>query len=137
MSSQSPESVRAGYSTLQAINPHSGVVWEVFLSQLQQAKTAKLGMGKTKELAYLVPETLMKPQAVFIGLRDEGDEGLCYVGSPSCSYRGTDGKQADPWVGQVYLVFVNKDKVVFSWRWERGVNGMPENYDKRFSKQVL
>ena len=43
-------------------------------------------------------------------------------------------------VNQVFLVFVNRDKVAYSWRWARADKAddrLPHNHEERFERRAL
>src|SRR5208337_5504364 len=80
--------------------------------------------GHAKECGIILPMIPQKPTAIFEGLRSEEDEDRwgygwrCYCGIPEQSFR-PDGSSARSYPGQVYLVFVNDEKVAYNWRWEK------------------
>lgn len=136
---------RPGYGSLDAINPYDGTQWEVWISHQRMDVVAKQGMGHAKELAFVVPAVLAKPTAVFEGLTSDKDEDrhgvgwLCYVGTPDRSYR-RDGSQAPPWEGEVFLVFVNEERVAYQWGWEEcdpADPDLPIDHQARFKQRVL
>lgn len=98
-------------------------------------------MGAAKELAYLVPLTLQQPTAVSCGVREEGESRwLCYVGLPPDAYNDRTGEQLRPWLGQVFLVFVDGDRIVYNWRWDKADLGdlrLPVDLGRRFEERVL
>ena len=64
-----------------------------------------------------MPLTLQQPTAVFRGVREEGESRwLCYVGLPPDAYNHRMGERLRPWLGQVFLVFVDDDRIVYHWR---------------------
>jgi hypothetical protein len=77
---------------------------------------AKRSAGQIKEAAELVPHVLQCRGPVFEGLSSDADEDVrgtgwrCYCGLPDRSY-SPDGDKRPPRRGQVYLVFVNEDRV--------------------------
>ena len=79
------------------------------------------------------------------GLRQDEDEDRkgvgwrCYCGIPEHAYL-RDGTAIRPYVGQVYLVFVNDERVAYNWRWEKADPENPRfpiNHPARFRSQVL
>ena len=66
----------------------------------------------------------------------------CYAGIPDCSYR-EDGAKQPPWPGDVFLAFVNKDGVVYNWRWEKSDPADPslprtdDGLKPRFKERLL
>lgn len=108
--------------SIRAINPVDGRDWEVYLRQSKITTTAKRGMGAAKELAYNVPWTLQNSTAIFRGVREEGEsQWLCYVGSPPDAYDYKTNERVRPWLGQVFLVFVDDDRIVYHWRWDKPI----------------
>lgn len=131
---------RRNYVFAEAVNPQDGKLWHLLLSHQKMDDTAKRGMLHAKELAHTVPTILRAPRAIFKGIRDENDEGLCYVGVPSCSFRGAEGHRAPPWEKEVFLVFVNPEGIIYNWRWEkRALDNpfLPVDYRTRFRERAL
>lgn len=133
--------VGARYASIQARLPSLDVgVYRISLHLFDSAR--KSGPARVKELAYLVPETLYHPTAIFGGLmREEGvEDGLCYVSRPIRAFRGANGDEGPPFGGKVFLVFVDKDSSVFTWRWcpccPKDLT-LPENHVPRFVRRVL
>ena len=135
------------YEHLYAVNPTDGSMFTVKISCKRMQIVARRGAGHIHEMAYVLPEVLTKPKAIFAGLRRDEDEPktdddygcLCYVGKPSRAFM-SNGQQIEPWHDQVFLVFVNDKNVVYNWRWEKAdtVNlDMPREYNKRFRKKAL
>jgi len=94
-----------------------------------------------------VPEVLQHPAAIFEGLKRETDEsqkgkglGLrCYCGIPRTAYR-QNGEPCDPWLGQVLMVFVDTNKVVYNWYWyasDPEDPNLPEDHAVRFQERLL
>lgn len=98
------------------------------------------GMGASSELVYLVPEVLRTPACIFRGLRWEQDEPrrghdrpgwICYCGAPGKAFR-SNGTEIDPYVDEVFLVFLDDEKYVYGCGWEDADqvdNVMPMNWD--------
>ena len=131
---------RRNYVLVEAINPQDGKPWDLLLSHQKMDYTAKRGILHAKELAHIVTEILKAPRAIFRGMRDENDEGLCYTGVPSCSFRGPKGEWAPPWEKEVFLVFVNPEGIIYNWRWEkRALDNpfLPVDYKTRFRERAL
>ena len=91
------------------------------------------------------PAVLQHPAAVFEGLRwdeDEDRKGVgwrCYCGIPGHAYL-RDGTAIQPYAGQVYLVFVNDERVAYNWRWEEADPDNPRfpmGFQERFKRQLL
>ncbi len=88
---------------------------------------------------------LEQPTAIFEGLRRDEDEDKwgsgwrCYCGRPTQSYR-SDGSVSPPYPGQIYLVFVNDERVAYNWRWKKADldrPNLPAGYLSRFRLQLL
>lgn len=135
------------YEYVDAVNPNDGSKFTVKISCERMQIVARRGKGHIYEMAYVLPEVLIKPKAIFAGLRRDEDEpkksnsfgSLCYVGRPSVAYR-SNGQRVEPWPGQVYLVFVSDENVAYNWRWEKADSkdlNMPKEFDKRFKRRAL
>ena len=65
---------------------------------------------------------------------------MCYVGSPTNAYNHKTGERLRPWTGQVFLVFVDDDGIVYNWRWDKTDADnlrLPVDFASRFEEQVL
>ncbi len=135
------QGTRKGYANVPAVNPKDGSPWDLYISLEKLQYITKRGMAHAKELAFVVPKVLLAPKAIFVGVRDElEDNWLCYVGRPAHSYRGRKGDPCPPWPGEVYLVFVTSDHVIYTFRWEKAAEDnpdLPENYSMRFRERAL
>ena len=107
--------------TLDAFDPLNGTC-EVYIRERRMLTIARLGRWKLLEARELVPEVLSHPSVIFEGLRWEGDEDKdrpgwrCYCAKPTYMYdRQGNGVNADG--NQVFVVFVNDQRVVYNWRW--------------------
>lgn len=144
MSSKGPS--RRDYITLSAIDPRDGTLTcEVQISFERMQAVGRRSMGHAKECGHIVPMVLQMPTAIFEGLRRDEDEDRwgygwrCYCGVPEHSYR-PDGTQAPPYSGQVFLVFVNDDRVAYNWRWEKSDPDdprLPIGHASRFKQKLL
>jgi hypothetical protein len=98
-------------------------------------------MGRARELAFTVPRALLNPVAIFRGVREEGEpEWLCYVSRPGQAYNYRTRDVCQAWPGEVFLIFVNDDRIIYDWRWEKADSSdpnLPENYGVRFDGRVL
>jgi len=135
---------RREYITLAAAEP-DGTAGHVQISFDRMQAVARRSLGQAKECAFIVPGILQKPSAIFEGLRRDEDEDRsgfgwrCYCGIPERAFRA-DGSEAPPYPGQVYLVFVNDERIAYNWRWERAAPddpGAPVGYEERFRKRLL
>jgi len=134
-----------GRVSLRAIDPQSGKETHVLISHLRLHAVAQRSLGHAKECGLLVPHTLQHPTAIFEGLRKDEDEDrrtpgwYCYCSKPLCSY-DENGEEQPAYPNQVFLVFVNRDKVAYNWRWARADKAddrLPENHKERFDRKVL
>ena len=137
---------RRQYLTLQALDPATGkLTAEVQISYDRMQVVGRRSLGHAKECGYSVPAILQRPTAVFEGLRRDEDEDprgvgwRCYCGIPDHSYR-PDGTEAAPYPNQVYLVFVNDERVAYNRRWEKADledPKLPIGYETRFKQRLL
>jgi hypothetical protein len=137
---------RRDYLTLLAYEPSDGTQsCEVLVSFDRMQAVARRGLGHTKECGLIVPSILQNPSAIFEGLRRDEDEDRrgvgwrCYCGIPEHSYR-SDGTESRPYPGQVYLVFVNDERVAYNWRWDKADPkdlNLPLNHETRFKRRLL
>jgi hypothetical protein len=139
------EGSRRARLALQAINPVDGTMGEVWVSFERIQAVGRRSMGHAKECGFIVPAILQRPTAIFEGLRQDEDEDQrgtgwrCYCGIPDHAYHA-DGTARSPYPGQVYLVFVNDERVAYNWRWEKADPNdqkLPENHETRFKTRVL
>ena len=76
-------------------------------------------MAHAKECGIIVPMILEQPTAIFEGLRQDEDEDRhgygwrCYCGIPEHAYH-SDGTERPAYPGQIYLVFVNEERVAYN-----------------------
>ena len=138
-------SSKAGRIILRAVDPVTGKDSEVLISHTRMYTVARRSLGHARECGELVPFALQHPTAVFEGLRLDEDEDrrssgwYCYCAKPACSYDET-GVEQPPYAGQVFLVFVNKDKVAYNWRWAKADENddhLPDNHQERFKRKAL
>lgn len=108
--------------TFDAFDPPNGTC-KVYIRERRLLTVAKLGKWKLLEARELVPKVLNDPCVVFEGLRWEGDEDKdrpgwrCYCAKPDCMY-DKRGAPVDSDPNQVFLVFVNDERIAYNWRWE-------------------
>lgn len=141
----SSEGPRREYLCINALNPLNGDTCTVQISQQRMLAIGRRSIAQAKECGVLVPEVLQNPTAVFEGLRREQDDDpwgcgwRCYCGIPSRRFT-KDGREADPYPNQVFLVFVNDESVAYNWRWEKASQEDPElpaNHEARFRRRLL
>jgi hypothetical protein len=136
---------RRGYSSLDAIDPNDGGKWQVLLPDGKMDYVASQGHGAAMELADTVRWTLLHPRAVFRGVRDleaeiAEDDWLCYVGVPGHAYDHKTGMKRAAWPGEVFMVFVTDERVVYNWYWDEcdpRESHLPADYENRFLEKVL
>lgn len=137
------EGSRRQYITLQALEP-DGTMDAVQISFDRMQAVGKRSLGQAKECGYILPPILQQPSAIFEGLRRDEDEDprgfgwRCYCGIPACSYR-PDGSEARAYPGQIYLVFVNDERVAYNWRWEKADPddlNLPLDHANRFKRRL-
>jgi hypothetical protein len=136
---------RRDYLTVEGLNPIDGTTCEILISYDRMQTVGRRSLGHAKECGLIVPAILQGPIAVFEGLRRDEDEDprgvgwRCYCGIPAHSFH-RDGTEAAPYANQVYLVFVNDERVAYNWRWEKAdpqTPTLPTDYQTRFRKQLL
>ena len=128
-----------------AINPDDGRPWQIGVPRAVQQRMLDKGRGRVLEFAEVVVPNLMHPAAVFRGIRDsdwgEGDdEGLCYVCTPTAAYDYKRHVEVNAWPGQVLLVFVNGERELYNWRWERADPERPDRplgWETRFRESAI
>ena len=144
---------RQGYVSLSAIDPRDGAQFEVYVSPARMEAVAKRGMHAVLELTEVVTKGLTRPVRIYEGIRhdsdsdthSEADDWLCYVAKPDKDYR-TPGSEmpSPPREGRLFLVFVNSDRVAYTWRWELASQEEPDEpigvsdlSNPRFVRRVL
>jgi len=56
------------------------------------------------------------------------------------TYNHKTGDRVRPWSGQVFLVFVDDDRIVYDWRWDKADADdlrLPVDSARRFEEKVL
>jgi hypothetical protein len=140
-----PERSRRKYLTLEAHDPASDAPAQVLISYDRMQTVARRSMAHAKECGIILPKVLQQPTAIFEGLRHDEDEDRqaagwrCYCGIPEHAYH-SDGSERSPYPGQVYLVFVDDERVAYNWRWEKADADnadLPLNHETRFRTRLL
>ncbi len=132
---------RRGYISIVAINPEDGKPWHVLVSHERMDWIYKLGEGHVKQLIDTVCFALLNPRHVFRGVRHEDEiDWYCYATLPPHAYDLRSGAKRTPWPDEVFLVFVNSDRVVYNWRWEKRSlddRTLPVDHESRFDRMDL
>ncbi len=103
------------------------------------------GRGAALELADTVRWSLLHPRAVFRGIRDlerdvVEDNWLCYVSLPHHAYDYKTGKKRNVWPGEVFMVFVTDERIIYGWYWHEcdpQESHLPVDYENRFREKVI
>jgi hypothetical protein len=136
---------RSGYAALPAIDPHDGGEWDVLIPGKLMDWVKSRGEGATRELCDTVPWALKNIRRMFRGIRDDerevDDDGwLCYVSRPSHAYDWKTGKRVPAWPGEIFLVYVTDERVVYHWCWVKADPDDPDlpiDHDERFKAKVF
>ena len=146
MTDNSPDSPASGGRILiEAVDPDSGKMCEIELSHRRVDAVATRSLGHANECAHLVPFTLQQPRAIFEGLTEEADEDrrgvgwLCYCSKPPFRFDEA-GNRLPSRENRVFLVFVNAQRIAYTWRWEKSDSNepdMPERHESRFRRRAL
>lgn len=127
------------------IDPVSGRERPIQIDFARLQSLPRLGLGRVKEAAYVLPAVLARPTAIFEGLTQESDESrrgvgwLCFVGCPSQSFKN-DGTSVPARSGYVFLAFVNAEWVAYNWYWceaDALDPTLPDGHSDRFKKRLL
>lgn len=131
---------------LPAIDPATGKLVQVQISHGRLQAMARFGQAHVLECAYIVPEILERPSAIFEGLKRDQDEDSmgapgwrCYCGRPSVAFN-RDGSERRPFPQQIFMVFVNQERIAYNWRWEKADPdnlNLPLNCAARFVRRSL
>jgi hypothetical protein len=68
------------------------------------------------------------------------DNWLCYVAVPGHAYDHKTGAKRAAWPGEVFMVFVTDERVVYHWYWcecDGHESHLPADYESRFLEKVL
>ena len=149
-----PDETRRSDLQRLAVNPETGrvdLVLTLDYDRVNATLNHRDSLGDKMTLAYIVPEALKKPTALYQGLRFEEDERhscsspgwLCYCYYPEFKYN-LAGQKVKPPVDKVFLVFVNEDKEVYNWAWVPADldaltqrKHLPQDYQTRFEKPIF
>ncbi len=106
---------------------------------------ASQGRGAALELADTVRWSLLHPRAIFRGIRDlerdvAEDQWLCYVSSPQHAYDHKTGEKRDAWAGEVFMVFVTDDRIIYGWylcECDQSDPHLPVDHEDRFRERLI
>ena len=143
-----PIQTRREFLMLDAIDPVDGKLLTVQISHQRIIAVGARSYGQAYEARDVLPQVLSKPSAIYEGLCWDSDEDRrgagwrCYAGVPDCSYT-KDGTKQGPWENELFLAFINADRVVYNWRWEkidpetRMLQGTAVSQKQRFNRKLL
>jgi len=142
-----PEETRRGAILLDAVDPETGGLSKIQISHRRMQAVARRGLAQASECALIMPAILLRPTAVFEGIRTDEDDNAseggagwrCYCGIPANSYRA-DGSAGPSYQGKVYLIFVNDERVAYNWRWEKcdpEDPRLPIDHATRFKRRII
>jgi hypothetical protein len=138
-----------------AVNPKTGKIdFELTLSynKLVFVVKSRQNVGDKKTVLHTIGEVLTKPCALFEGIRFDEDEKhscnapgwLCYCGKPEKRYKA-DGSSTTVREDMVFLVFVNEERIIYNWTWEKvdldllsqKRQYLPVDHEQRFLRQIF
>jgi len=132
--------------TLLAVEPKDATLTcEVLISYARMQVVGRRSLGHAKECGIIVPAVLQTPTSIFEGLRRDEDEDRwgygwrCYCGLPEQAFLA-DVTKIPPYRGQVYVVFLNDERVAYNWRWEKADPDdirLPVDHETRFKQRLL
>ena len=140
---------RKHYYTFPALDPRDLGQWDVLFRQDRVSNTNGRPWA-TSTLAYLVPEVLQAPSAVYVGIRDSefaNDCWLCYVGNLNRAFRPSHAigdipqgcEECLPGKDEVFTVYLTHERILYSWRWEKkdpSDNMAPNDASNRFVERI-
>lgn len=132
------------FATLQARDPDKLTEWiEVRISHQRAENIERRGPEHVTDMAQFVPLALEEPFAIYRGIRrGQGilDDWLCYVCAPKQMYAGKMQPPRPVSPGDLFLVWVNGERVAYLWRWEKpdpSKPGFPKAAKRRFSERII
>ena len=132
------------FATLQARDPDNLTGWiDVRISIERAEEIKRRGPDHLTDMALFVPRAVEEPFAMYRGIRrGQGilDDWLCYVCAPEQMITGKmqPPKPVDP--GDLFLVWVNGERIAYLWRWEKpdpAKPGYPRDADLRFNERII
>jgi hypothetical protein len=129
-------SIEKGYCYLDGKNPDGDGDVTFRIAKKQVDHFREHGPAHMYHALKSVQEVLKAPSVIFEGLkRPDKENGLCYCGTPR-RYLNED-IEAPPPPGKVFTVYIDKNRVIFEWRWDKADEFQP-NFPKdpkhRFDK---
>jgi hypothetical protein len=129
-----------------ALDPATGEYGTpVRVTPRRQEMCTRRSKGAVAELAYLVSEALKSPNHIYEGIRwnedddsQDSDGWRCYCLKPEFAFNN-DGERRPAYEGEVFLVFVNTDRVAYNWRWEKCHEFEPshvQRFETRFHQLI-
>lgn len=131
---------RNGYASTPALDPRDGGEWDILISLEKLQKYFSKPRGRALELGYIVKDHLLRPTAIFRGVRqiDDGeDDWLCYICRPGTAYNYQTGIVCPAWNGQVMTVYITGDRVLYSWSWtDCDDQNLPIGHEDRYGSRL-
>ena len=135
---------RRGYESFEAMSPN-GESWEILISHRRMDQVARDGLGKARELAFIVKQELLSPVAIYRGVRDlERDvvenDWWCYVLQPIFAYDYKTDERVTAWDNEVILAYVTDEQVLYNWYWtecDPVTKNLPVDHEERFKEKVF
>ena len=131
---------------VRAIDPKDGTRFDALIPHFRIQWARTMGEGAIRELAYSVQQVLLRPHAVFEGVRRDADDDsgategwLCYIGTPEPRYEYRTGQERSRG-RRVMLVYLNDERTVYLHRWEEESEeheGLPKDMKDRFRRRAL
>lgn len=127
-----------GDGVFDALDPQDGGVWNLRVTPKFLERCRRVSNGELKTLAETVPHCCQSPTRIYQGIREEHEhEWLCYCAQPT-HYFTEHGAKKETQDDDIFLVFVNGDRRVFGFAWEKSESpnsGIPRNLG-RFHRRV-
>jgi len=85
-----------------------------------------------------VQQVLLRPTAIFEGIREHQAGGMCYCGIPTCAFTNS-GAKIPPIPNKVYCVYLNAGGKYFESGWEPAdpdEPGLPREYQIRYGVKL-
>lgn len=128
-----------GDGILSALDPTDGGEWDLRVSVVFMERCRGISHGELLTLAKTVPHACSQPTRIYQGVRSEAEgEWLCYCAQPPVRFTKT-GNEVPPNDDDIFLVFVNSDRRIYSFQWEKtphSNSGIPSNCHARFQRKV-